>query len=163
MECHTERLATSPFELNTDKLFQGGNVFSRDALGLPPVFPAAIYTRNLTPDATGIQGWTAQMVRDAIKLGQDEDGQPLCPPMPAGPMGPLGNMTDEDALAIGQYLVHLAPGKNPDTGTPFPECNVPGPPPADGGADASTTDGGATDGGSDASPSDASTDAPSSD
>ena len=81
--------------------------------GLPvPPFPDVIYTRNLTPDETGIAGWTAAMVQTALQDGLDNEGNGLCPPMPAGPMGAFGNMTDQDAIDIGNYLTTIAPVAN---------------------------------------------------
>jgi hypothetical protein len=56
--------------------------------------------------------------------GTDEEGVGICPPMPVGPMGVFGNLTDEDALAIGVYLTTLPPIVNMVT-----EDCVPPPPP----------------------------------
>ncbi len=129
MECHTEPSAQgTPIPLDVNKLFLGNRVFHSAGFGLPPGFPADIYTRNLTPHANGIAGWTAAMVRTALKQGIDKDGIPLCPPMPAGPMQAFGGLTDQDALDIGNYIVNLAPR---DNGV-IPNCVPPAPP--DGGA-----------------------------
>jgi mono/diheme cytochrome c family protein len=122
MECHTPESAMgSPTPIDITRLFVGNRVFARDQLGLPPSFPEMIHTRNLTPHASGIQGWTAEQVRDALKLGIDAGGTRLCPPMPAGMMMAFGGLTDEDALAIGVYLTTLAPV---DSGT-IPDCMPP--------------------------------------
>jgi mono/diheme cytochrome c family protein len=142
MECHTDAAMMSPIPIDVTKLFQGKRAFPSAELGLPvPPFPATIFSRNLTPHANGIGGWTAAMVRTALKQGTDKDMVPLCPPMPAGPMQAFGGLTDEDALDIGNYLVSLAPK---DNGV-IPNCVPPGPPPGDGGM---SSEGG----GSDATP-----------
>ena len=132
MECHTKDVQ-GPIPLDTAKLFQGNRQFPAVEFGLPvPPFPAIIYSRNLTPHANGIQGWTAVAVANALKLGVDKDGIPLCPPMPAGPGMAFGGLTDSDALDIGYYLTTLPPQ---DNGV-IPNCSPP--PRPDGGSDAST-------------------------
>jgi hypothetical protein len=132
MECHTAR--NDMQQPLIDKAFQGGEEFGRDALGLPPIFPEVIYSANLTPDATGIKGYSVQNIVNAIKKGQDPDqnGSPLCPPMPAGPMGAFGGMTTEDATDIAHYLLSIPPGKNMIPG----DCMVmPLPPTEDAGSE----------------------------
>jgi mono/diheme cytochrome c family protein len=119
MECHTGRDEMGGFLV--DKLFQGGNRFGRDELGLPPAFPEAIYSPNLTPHETGIKGYTVDQIADVLKKGIDKDKKPLCPPMPAGPMGAFGGITDADAKDIGHYLLSLEPKDNMIPGT----CDVP--------------------------------------
>ncbi|MCC7538283.1 MAG: hypothetical protein IT379_18805 [Deltaproteobacteria bacterium] len=118
MECHTEHNMPGPGPvLREDRLFAGGEGFPAALLGVPsPPFPEVIFTRNLTPDATGIQGWTAIQVARALAEGIDEEGQGLCPPMPRF------GMTEEDRLAIGTYLTTLAPVASP---MPIPECVPP--------------------------------------
>jgi hypothetical protein len=115
MECHTEHVQIpGAVPLDLTKLFAGGESFVSAAIGLPsPPFPPVIYTSNVTPHATGIQGWTAAAVATAIKRGVDNDGVPLCPPMPVGPLpGAFGGITDSDALDIGNYITHLPPISN---------------------------------------------------
>ena len=83
-------------------------------LGLPvPPFPDVIFSANLTPHATGLAGHTAQDIVNVIKLGKDKDGGNVCPPMPVGPHGPFGGMTDNDAFDIANYLQTLPPINNP--------------------------------------------------
>ncbi|HET6332375.1 MAG TPA: c-type cytochrome [Polyangiales bacterium] len=128
MECHTGRDEMGGFLV--DKLFQGGNRFGRDELGLPPAFPEAIYSSNITPHETGIKGYTVDTIVAAIKKGVDKDKKPLCPPMPAGPMGAFADITDSDARDIAHYLLSLAPKDNMIPAT----CDVPmGMPTEDGG------------------------------
>lgn len=130
LECHTESNMT-PGEVPRmiDKAFQGGEAFPRVALGLPEGFPDTIFSANITPHATGIEGWSVADVVRALKMGEDPDGRPLCPPMPAGPMGPFGGLTDDDANDIGHYLLSIEGGDNMVPG----ECSFM--PPGDGGVD----------------------------
>jgi hypothetical protein len=114
MECHTEHVQTpGAVPLDTAKLFAGGDRFVSAAIGVPsPPFPAVIYTENVTPHATGIAGWTAAAVANVLKNGVDKDGVAICPPMPNGPNGAFGGITDSDALDIGNYIIHLPPIAN---------------------------------------------------
>ena len=90
------------------------DVPARDAR-LPPIFPEVIYSANLTPHANGIAGYSVPTSCVRIKRGEDpdQDGAPLCPPMPAGPMGAFGGITDEDAADIAHYLLSLPPAREP--------------------------------------------------
>lgn len=110
LDCHTPREQGIAV---LERAFQGGMQFSRELLGLPPSYPEVIYTANLTPHSTGIAEYTARDLVRALKHGEDKDGGTLCPPMPAGPLGPFAGLSDEDASAIGHYLLSLAPGDNP--------------------------------------------------
>jgi mono/diheme cytochrome c family protein len=119
MECHTPRDEMGSFLV--DKLFEGNNKFGRDELGLPPAFPEAIYSANITPHETGIKGWSVDDIVGAIKKGVDKDKKPLCPPMPSGPMGAFGGITDADARDIANYLLSIPAKDNKLAG----ECDVP--------------------------------------
>ena len=114
MECHTEHVqAPGMVPLNLDKLFAGGEGFPSAAFGLPmPPFPPVIYSLNITPHATGVQGWTAAAVATTIKTGVEKDGLRLCPPMPSGPMMAFSGITDNDARDIGNYITSLPPIAN---------------------------------------------------
>jgi hypothetical protein len=93
-----------------------------------------VYTANLTPHEDGLAAWSPQAIVNALQQGIDEDGQPLCAPMPSGPMGAFGGMEDEDAMAVATYLLSIE-GKPNVTGEAYPECVMPGPPPSgEGGA-----------------------------
>jgi hypothetical protein len=96
-----------------------------------------VYSRNLTPHETGLAGWTKEDIVTAIKEGVNRDNVPLCPPMPAGPMGAFGGMTDEDATDIAAFLLSLEPAENE-----IPLCPL-GMPGAGGGAGAGGEGGGA--------------------
>jgi hypothetical protein len=92
-----------PKVVDYTKFFAGGEEF---AVGLP-VVPVS---SNLTSDVeTGLGSWTVEDIVKAIKQGTDKQGAGICPPMPAGPMGPFGDMTDEDALDVAHYIKSLPP------------------------------------------------------
>jgi hypothetical protein len=114
MECHTEHVQTpGAVPINTDKLFAGGDSFVSAAIGVPsPPYPPVIFSENITPHATGVQGWTAAAIANVMKNGVDKDGLTICPPMPNGPNGAFGGLTDGDRLDIGNYIVHLPPIDN---------------------------------------------------
>jgi mono/diheme cytochrome c family protein len=123
MECHSPDTAPgSARPVDLAKAFQGGRDFPAAALGLPvPPFPEHIFSLNITPDATGIAGWAASDVVKMIKMGMDKDANALCPPMPFGPMGAFGGMTDVDAMDIANYIVSL----DPQATTVPPKCIAP--------------------------------------
>jgi len=123
LECHTpETEPGTPEPRDLSLAFSGGNMFARDALGLPPNFPEEIYTRNLTGDATGLADWNRQDIVRLLKEGLTPTDKPACPPMPAGPMGAFGRLTDEDALDIATYLKTLPPIENE-----LPICEITAP------------------------------------
>lgn len=120
LECHTpETEPGTPEPRDLSRAFAGGNAFLRDDLGLPPVFPETIFTRNLTPHETGLADWSAEDIVRALKEGVKLDDNPICPPMPSGPMGPYAGLTDEDALDIANYLLTLPPIEND-----LPMCEI---------------------------------------
>jgi mono/diheme cytochrome c family protein len=124
MECHTAA-AMAPVPIDVKGLFAGGREFVAAEIGLPsPPFPEVIVSHNVTPDKTGIAGFTPEQVRTVLKQGTDEEGDGICPPMPSGPMGAFANLTDEDALAIGVYLTTIEPIANPIKSV----CTPPPPP-----------------------------------
>lgn len=60
------------------------------------------YTKNLTPDPTGLGEWTEKEFIDAIRSGKSRgNGRPIMPPMP-WPV--YRNFTDDDLKAIFAYL-----------------------------------------------------------
>jgi len=113
IECHTVHTMGTDVPVDLTKLFAGGEDFPAAQFGLPsPPFPQHIYSANLTPDATGIEGWTAEDVRIALQTGVQKDGGMICPPMPAGPRGVYAGIADSDALDIGNYLLSIPKIKN---------------------------------------------------
>lgn len=82
----------------------------------------------ITPDTTGLAGWTPDNIVTVLHQGVDKDGHSICPPMPVGPQGAFGGMSSIDALDIANYLLSIAPKVND-----VPKCEPSdgGPPPAD--------------------------------
>lgn len=58
-----------------------------------------VFSRNLTPDATGIAGLSDQEIVDAFRLGKRPGGGNLAPPMPR-----FATMADADALNLVAFL-----------------------------------------------------------
>ncbi len=120
IECHTAP-AQGPVPVKLDSIFAGGRGFGAEELGVPtPPFPAVIWSANITPDSTGIIGDTAEQIRTLLLTGIDPDGQPICPPMPAGPGAAFGGLTAQDALDIGWYVTTIPPLVHT-----VPDCHVP--------------------------------------
>jgi len=68
------------------------------------------FAANLTPDATGLGGWTAQQFMQAMRTGRHAGvGRPLLPPMPWFNVAVL---TDQDLKALFAYLQSLKPISN---------------------------------------------------
>ena len=83
--------------------FAGGEEF---AVGLP-VTPVS---KNLTSDPdTGLGKWTVEDIVKVIQEGIDKHGDGICPPMPVGPLGAFGGMTDEDTRDVAHYIKSLPP------------------------------------------------------
>jgi mono/diheme cytochrome c family protein len=73
--------------------------------GGDPSWPPA---RNLTPDATGLKGWTYDQFVNALAKSQRPDGTMLRPPMTL--IAPYGqNMTDTERQALWAYLQSIPP------------------------------------------------------
>jgi len=133
IECHTQHNApTSADVLTPANFFAGGERFE---LG----FPVVPVSKNLTSDPTnGVGEWSVADIIKVLHQGKDRDGKGICPPMPVGPMGPFGGLTDSDATDIANYIKSLPPNaKHIDD-----MCSFPFPAPPDGGGDGG--DGGAT-------------------
>jgi mono/diheme cytochrome c family protein len=79
--------------------------------GVAPTSGTQIFAPNITPDVTGISGWTAADVATALKVGTNKAGTTLCGSMPSGSKG-YGGFTDADANAIGVYLTTIPPVSN---------------------------------------------------
>jgi hypothetical protein len=74
--------------------------------GVAPTNNTTPFASNLTPDATGLAGWTADDIKTALKTGIAKGNVTLCGAMPAAAKG-YGGMSDADALAIGIYLTTI--------------------------------------------------------
>jgi len=115
MECHSPDLPFgSARPVDITKAFSGGRNFPTAALGIPsPPFPETITSLNITPDSSGIMGWSVADVMKVLAMGIDNKGNPLCPPMPFGPMGAFGSLKAADATDIASYVTNLPPISNP--------------------------------------------------
>ena len=126
--CHTPMTTPESMIPDFSRVLQGGQVFPLAMMGLPvPPFPPVVMSSNLTNHETGLAGWTADDIAAAVREGAQKDGTSVCPPMPSGPMGPFGQITDADVQDIAQYILSL-PGQN---NVVVRGCDVPhGPPPS---------------------------------
>ena len=95
--CHTVTASGSPLHIDATKAFQGGKIVNATVAGASK----SVQTSNLTPDATGIMGWTAAQVATAITAAKDDTGATICG------MRALANMTTADATDIGTYLLGI--------------------------------------------------------
>ena len=96
--CHTVTVSgANPLHIDATKAFQGGKLVNTTVNGAAKT----VQTSNLTPDATGIMGWTATQVATAITTAKDNTGATICG------MRALGNMTTSDATDIGSYLLGI--------------------------------------------------------
>jgi mono/diheme cytochrome c family protein len=103
IECHTKHLPPgSPTVLDQTRWFGGGEVFPL-APGLTTI------SANITPDATGLAGFSVSEIEATLKTDQERgSGRQLCPPMIGGP-GRLGGLTDGDLSDIAAYVHSLPP------------------------------------------------------
>lgn len=68
------------------------------------------YASNITPDEeTGIGTWTAEDIATALHTGATPDGEQLHPAMPYARFSAL---SQQEALAVGEYLLSLEPIAN---------------------------------------------------
>lgn len=136
IDCHTPELAHVPPNnpippffprpIDASKFYGGGRAFFSPDLGLPvppyPAPPMPIFTRNLTPHATGLMGWTAKQIEDAIANGKDRDGNAVCAGTHGSLISPYAALDPQDLADIVNYVAALPPVDN-NTGT-----NCAGPP-----------------------------------
>ena len=104
LNCHTEQLTDDV--PNLGKAFAGGKKYTF-------VRGAPVHTStNITPDATGIAGWTIEDIIAALKSDTEKGtGRVLCSTHPGG--GELlGKLTDGDARDLATYIHTLPPIKN---------------------------------------------------
>jgi mono/diheme cytochrome c family protein len=102
LHCHTrDAAAGGDFRKDVASIFAGGQRFPMR----PPGVPQEVFSANLTPHENGMADGTPETVKEAIK----NSGALLCAPMATISRAYLSGMTDEDAVAIGDYLVSLPP------------------------------------------------------
>jgi len=132
LDCHTPWRAGVTPPLDLTRVFAGYRPFSAKEWSVPPPAPAVVFSYDVTPDKSGIGGWTAAKVANAIQHGVDGQGATLCRPMPSGPFGGLGGMLRGDALDIGTYLTTIPPIAGGDD---IPQCSGSGSAAGDAGAE----------------------------
>jgi len=110
LNCHTEEVKhdekIAPDVPNLEKAFAGGKqyTFIRGAPKHTSV--------NLTPDETGLKGWSVDDIVAALKTNTEKGtGRMFCNTHPGGPER-LGAMMDGDMKDIAIYLHSLPPVKN---------------------------------------------------
>lgn len=123
LDCHTPwRLGiTQPLDLV--RVFAGQRAFSSREWSVPPPAPPVVYSSDVTPDPTGIGGWSPDDVALAIRHGTGKPTGTLCRPMPSGPAGAFGGMLAQDARDIGTYLTTIPPIPGGDG---VPKCSAGG-------------------------------------
>jgi mono/diheme cytochrome c family protein len=123
LDCHTPwRLGITP-PLDLTRVFGGHRAFSAKEWSVPPPAPPVIYSYDITPDPTGIGGWSPENVVIALQHGMGEHTAGLCRPMPSGPTGGFGGMLAQDARDIGTYLTTIPPIPGGDD---IPKCTTGG-------------------------------------
>lgn len=95
MDCHTPWVKGIPDMKNAGA---GGNPFKGP-------WGVAV-SRNLTPHASGLKGWSDAEIARAIREGVRKDGSPLKPPMA---FGWYKNINEADMKALIAYLRSLKP------------------------------------------------------
>jgi mono/diheme cytochrome c family protein len=153
VDCHSPWSAGVASPLDTDRLFAGGRALGTGEWG-GDAATGIVLSTNLTPDATGLDGWSVQDVATAITTGVAPNGATLCAPMTTHAGAAFAGLTSDDATAIATYLTTLAPIANDGVTS----CSGAGPAVEDAGSDASPGDDDGGDAGSEAG-SDAGTDA----
>ena len=110
LNCHTEEVKhdekIAPDVPNLDKAFGGGKQYTF-------IRGAALNTStNLTPDATGLAGWSVDDIVTALKTNTEKGtGRTFCNTHPGGP-DRLGAMKDADLKDLATYIHSLPPVKN---------------------------------------------------
>jgi mono/diheme cytochrome c family protein len=78
----------------------GGNVgFEMPGLGI-------LWPPNLTPDASGLGGWSRDDIATALKTGVRPDGTTLAPVMP---WEAYSGLNDQDVKAVAAFLASMKP------------------------------------------------------
>lgn len=68
------------------------------------------FAANLTPDSTGLRGWTADQFIQTMRTGKHwGTGRAILPPMP---WFQIGKLTDDDLRAVFAYLQSIKPVAN---------------------------------------------------
>ena len=110
LDCHTPWRYGVATPLDMSRAFAGNRAFSAREWSMPAPSPVVVYSYNVTPDPSGIKGWSAGDVVKLLSAGTTPDGSTLCGPMPFGPIRALGAIVPSDARDIGVYLDDARPG-----------------------------------------------------
>jgi mono/diheme cytochrome c family protein len=104
LNCHTEQLSADV--PNLAKAFAGGKTYTF-IRGAPDHT-----STNLTPDATGLAGWSISDIAAALKTNKEKGtGRLFCNTHPGGPER-FGKMKDADIQDLATYIHTLPPVKN---------------------------------------------------
>ena len=131
IDCHTPEVgAPGTLPLDFTRPFGGGRIFPAAALGLiDPSYPPLIMTRNITPDATGLMGWTREEIKKTIAEGRDRDNNSVCAATHGGAISPYAALEEQDLDDIVEYVFSLPPVANNTTTCVGPGCgDCAGPP-----------------------------------
>jgi len=117
IDCHTPDLPPTGIRpIDITRAYAGGRMFPKQQLGLlDPSYPDFITTRNLTPDATGLQTFTVADLERAIAEGKDKNGNGVCAATHGNAISPYAALDPQDLTDIATYIHYLAPVVN-DTG-----------------------------------------------
>jgi len=111
VDCHTPEMNLLQLDFDFTKMMQGGRGFPRELFGFPPVdpYPEIIYTANLTPHTTGLDGYTQADIIKVLREGLNPLDEGICAPTHSGPASPYAGLTDDDVIDIANYLLSLPP------------------------------------------------------
>jgi hypothetical protein len=129
IDCHTPDAPNMglfpPIDLTMP--FQGGRHFLKEQLGLfDPSYPEMINSKNLTPDATGLLGYTLLDIENAIAKGKDKNGNAVCAATHGSQISPYAGLDPGDLEDIATYVLNLAPEVHDTTdGGAIPDCMGP--------------------------------------
>lgn len=127
IDCHTPEITPNSLQFDQSRYFAGGRVFSKEQLGLlDPSYPNMIAMANLTPDATGLQGWTKDEIKAAIAEGRDRDNNSVCASAHGNLTASYASLTPQDLEDIAEYIAHLPPIANDVANDPsVANCGLP--------------------------------------
>jgi mono/diheme cytochrome c family protein len=104
LSCHTPQISDDVPDLT--KAFGGGKTYTFIRGASPQT------STNLTPDATGLAGWSVDDIVAALTSTTEKGpGRAFCNTHPGGPDA-IGGMTDGDLRDVAVYLHTLPPVKN---------------------------------------------------
>lgn len=109
MDCHTPALplgAERPIDMS--RPFAGGRAWHHAELGLQtPPYPTEVHTRNLTPHATGLAGWSVDDIARATAEGKDREGKAVCAATHGNTISPYAALEPQDLADIALYISQL--------------------------------------------------------